>query len=61
MSHQNSLSERVFPSDVFKPLQDVSLLDRKRQMTPDEYGKFLRSKGDIFFWPKGGFFVVNSF
>lgn len=37
-----------------------SLLEMKMTTTPAEFAAFLRSKGDIFWWPKGNFWVITS-
>mgnify|MGYP000668021401 CR=1 FL=1 len=38
-----------------------SLLEIKKESTPTEFAQFLREKGSLYFWEKGGFWVVTDF
>lgn len=42
-----------------KPVDDASLLERKRTSTPAEFADWLRRSGDVFWWDKGRFWVVT--
>jgi cytochrome P450 len=42
-------------------LPDQGLLETKIQSTPDELARLLRSGGDVFWWERGGFFVVTKY
>jgi cytochrome P450 len=41
-------------------ISPVSLLEMKKRLTPGGYARFLKTKGDVFWWPAGRFFVVTS-
>lgn len=41
-------------------MQTPSLLDIKKNNSPEEFAKFLINQGDIFWWERGKFWVVTS-
>ena len=41
-------------------MNDTSLLQKKRDSTPEEFARFVRSLGSISYWEKGNFFIVTE-
>lgn len=39
----------------------ASLLEMKKLLTPKQYAAFLKSKGKVFWWPAGRFYVVTDY
>lgn len=54
--HQLNVIENQIPA---RP--GTSLLEMKKQLTPEQYSQFLRDKGDLFFWEMGNFWVITDF
>lgn len=42
-------------------MENLSLLNMKKLWTPDEFANYLKSKGPIFWWEKGNFWIVTRY
>lgn len=48
-------------AEPFLEEKHESLLQAKCNMTPENYGQFVREKGKVFWWKPGNFYVVTDF
>jgi cytochrome P450 len=47
--------------DMKSVTKQTSLLDLKRALSPEQYARFLRSQGAVFYWDAARFFVVTDY